>query len=103
MRHKDEYKVVGVLEPTNTPSDRVVWIPIDGIYRMSGHVLRGTGNEYVAKENEAIPDENKEVSAVMLKFTSPQIGFFMDQTINRQGKVATLAWPIGRVMAELFD
>ncbi|MCG3205805.1 MAG: hypothetical protein KCHDKBKB_02528 [Elusimicrobia bacterium] len=103
MKHKDEYKVAGVLQPTNTPSDRVVWIPIDGIYRMSGHVLRGTGKEFVAKENEAIPDEDKEVSAVMLKFTSPQIGFFMDQTINRQGKVATLAWPIGRVMAELFD
>lgn len=103
MKHKDEYKVAGVLQPTNTPSDRVVWIPIDGIYRMSGHVLRGTGKEFVAKENEAIPDEDKEVSAVMLKFTSPQIGFFMDQTINRQGKVATLAWPIGRVMAELFE
>jgi putative ABC transport system permease protein len=103
MQHKDEYRVAGVLKPTNTPSDRVVWIPIDGIYRMSGHILRGSGKEYVAQGDQAIPDENKEVSAVMLKFTSPQIGFFMDQTINKQGKVATLAWPIGRVMAELFD
>jgi putative ABC transport system permease protein len=39
----------------------------------------------------------------MLKFKNPQTGFMLDQTINKQGKVATLAWPIGRVMAELFD
>ncbi len=39
----------------------------------------------------------------MLKLRDPQSGFQLDQTINKQGKVATLAWPIGRVMAELFD
>ncbi|MBM4193540.1 MAG: ABC transporter permease [Gemmatimonadetes bacterium] len=101
-RHNDEYTVVGVLEPSNSPSDRVVWIPIEGIYRMSGHVLRGTGKATVAREGETIPDEAKEVSAVMLKLNDPQAGMYLDQTINRQGKVATLAWPIGRVMADLF-
>ncbi|MCA9427823.1 MAG: FtsX-like permease family protein, partial [Candidatus Omnitrophica bacterium] len=50
-----------------------------------------------------IPDEHKEVSAVMLKFKGPQDGMLMDQTINKQGKVATLAWPIGRVMMDLFN
>lgn len=103
MKHNDDYTVVGVLEPTNSPSDRVVWIPIEGIYRMSGHVLRGTGEIIAAKEGEVIPDEAKEVSAVMLKFKSPQTGFQLDQLINKQGKVATLAFPIGRTMAELFD
>jgi putative ABC transport system permease protein len=103
MQHEEVFHVVGVMKPTNTPSDRVVWIPIDDVYRMKGHVLRGTGKEYAAKEGVEIPDENKEVSAVMLKFHSPQAGFALDQTINRQGKIATLAWPIGKVMAELFD
>jgi putative ABC transport system permease protein len=103
MQHPDVYTVVGVLEPTNSPSDRVVWIPIDGMYRMTGHVLRGTGSVYVPKEGVEIPDEDKEVSAVMLNFRNPQIGFMMDQTINKQGNVATLAWPIGTVMADLFD
>lgn len=103
QKHNDDYTVVGVLEPTNSPSDRVLWIPIEGIYRMTGHVLRGTGETYTAKEGETIPDEAKEVSAVMLKFRSPQTGFQLDQLINRQGKVATLAFPIGRTMAELFD
>ena len=103
MQHEEVFQIVGVLKPTNTPSDRVIWIPIDDVYRMKGHVLRGTGKEYTAKEGVEIPDASKEVSAVMLKFHSPQAGFMLDQTINRQGKVATLAWPIGKVMAELFD
>lgn len=102
MRHAEEYTVVGVLEPTNTPSDRVIWIPIEEFYRMSGHVLRGAGETYEPAAGEEIPDKHKEVSAVMLKLKNPQSGFMLDQTINRQGKVATLAWPIGRVMAELF-
>lgn len=102
-RHQEEYQVVGVLEPTNSPLDRVVWIPIEGVYRMSGHVLRGTGKNFRPEEGEAIPVEHREVSAVMLKLKDPQAGIFLDQTINRQGNRATLAWPIGRSMADLFD
>jgi putative ABC transport system permease protein len=102
-KHDDDYKVVGVLETTNSPSDRVVWIPLDGIYRMKGHILRGTGENYKAKEGEEIPPEAKEVSAVMLKLKSLQAGMSLEQTVNKQGKVATLAFPIGRTMAELFD
>ncbi len=101
-RHKDEYTVVGVLAPSNSPSDRVVWIPIMGVYRMSGHVLRGTGKAYRAEGDALVPEEHREVSAVMLKLKDPTAGIYLDQTINRQGKSATLAWPIGRVMADLF-
>jgi putative ABC transport system permease protein len=103
QQHRDEFTVVGVLQPTNSPSDRVIWIPIEGIYRMSGHVLRGTGEIYRPKPGEEIPAEAREVSAVMLKFSNPVAGFTLDQQINRQGKVATLAWPVAKVMAELFD
>jgi putative ABC transport system permease protein len=103
LKHREEYRVVGVLAPTNSPSDRVIWIPIEGVYRMAGHVLRGSGKTYRAEEGTAIPEEHREVSAVMLKLRDPQSGFLLDQAINRQGKVATLAWPIGRVMAELFE
>jgi len=102
QRHAEEYTVTGVLEPTNSPSDRVIWIPIDEFYRISGHVLRGGGETYEPVQGEEIPDKYKEVSAVMLKLKNPQAGFLLDQTINRQGTAATLAWPIGRVMGELF-
>jgi len=101
--HAEIYTVVGVMKPTNSPSDRVVWIPIEGIFRMEGHVLRGSGERFEATAGEEIPDEHKEVSAVMLKFRSPQQGMMMQQMINSQGNVATLAWPIGTVMGELFE
>lgn len=103
QKHEDAYVVVGVRAPTNTPSDRVVWIPIEGVFRMKGHALRGTGETYVPNESEEIPDAAKEVSAVMLKLKSPAMGMQLQQTINTQGKAGTLAWPIGAVMAELFD
>ena len=101
--HDEEYVVVGVLEPTNSPIDRVVWIPIDGIFRMGGHVLRGNGDVYVPRHGEAIPDEFKEVSAVMLKFRAPTIGAELDNVINKEGKELTLAWPIANVMTSLFE
>jgi putative ABC transport system permease protein len=101
--HKEEYVVVGVTEPTNSPSDRVCWIPIESFFHTEGHALRGTGKEFQAKEGEEIPDANKEVSAVMLKLRGPKAGYSLDEEINREGKTATLAWPIGRTMAELFD
>lgn len=98
-RHNDDYTVVGILKPTNSPSDRVIWIPLEGIYRMEGHIAKNND----VYNDQPIPDEAKEVSAVMLKLRSPQAGMNLDQLINRQGKAATLAFPIGRVMAELFD
>ncbi|MCH2102957.1 MAG: ABC transporter permease [Planctomycetes bacterium] len=100
--HEDEYIVVGILEPTNTPADKVIWCPLEGMYRLDGHVLRGGGEVYIAKPDEEIPDEVKEVSAVMLAFKSPQAGFQFSQQING-GKDMTLAWPIARAMAQLFD
>ena len=100
--HSAEYLVVGVMEPTNTPSDRVIWIPIEGIFRLDGHVLRGTGDDFEAIPGEDIPDEHKEISAVMLNFTTDRAGAIYEGRINKQGKVATLAWPIAKSMAELF-
>jgi len=103
--HDEVFTVVGILKPTGTPNDRVIWIPLDGFYRIAGHVLRGARDHsvYQARAGEAIPDEAKEVSAVMIKFRDPQAAMLLSQMINQQGTVATLAWPIPRVMAELFD
>lgn len=103
-KHADEYTVVGILKTTNSPSDRVIWIPLEGIFRMQGHVLRGADADgYTAQAGQAIPDENKEVSAVMLKFKSPTVGFQMDELINKRGKEATLAWPIAAVMSSFLN
>jgi len=102
-QHSEQYVVVGVLEPTNTPLDKVVFIPIEGIFRMGGHVLRGGGEDFVPQSGESIPEEHREVSAVLLDLSNPQMGFTLSQQVNRQGKVATLAFPIGRVVGEVFE
>jgi putative ABC transport system permease protein len=83
--------------------DKVVFIPIEGIFRMDGHVLRGAGENYVPSVGESIPQEHREVSAVLLDLSNPQVGFSLSQRVNRQGRVATLAFPIGRVVGEVFD
>jgi len=88
-QHSETYVVVGVLRPSNTPADRVIWIPLAGIQRMSGHD----------------PNAATDVSAVLVKLRagSAIAGFQMDMMYNKQGNRLTFAWPIGRVMAELFD
>lgn len=84
--HEDEYVVVGVLEPSNTPADRVIWIPLEGLQTMTGH--------------EA--EKASEVSAVLVKLRSPVLGQTLDQQYNKQGDRLTFAWPIGKTMADLF-
>ncbi|MCZ6786819.1 MAG: ABC transporter permease [Planctomycetota bacterium] len=102
-KHEEPFRVIGILKPTNSPADWVIWIPIDAIFSMTGHVLRGSGENYEAKKGETIPDEHKEVSAVMLKLRTHKAGMLLSQRINRQGNLATLAWPIGNTMAQFFS
>ncbi len=101
--HDEEYVVVGVLAPTGSAVDRVIWIPIEGVFRMEGHVLRGAGTEYHAVHDEDIPAQHKEVSAVLLELVSMEAGVALDREINRESTDATLAFPIARSVAELFD
>ena len=88
-QHAETYVVVGILKPSNTPADRVIWIPLEGLQKMKGHD----------------PKTATEVSAVLVKLKagSPMAGFQMDQMYNKQGNRLTFAWPIGRIVAELFD
>lgn len=88
-QHSEVYLVVGVLEPSNSPADRVLWTPLAGVQKMSGHD----------------PSAASDVSAVLVKFRagSPAAGFQLDMLYNRQGKRLTFAWPIGLIVAELFD
>jgi len=87
QQHAETYVVTGVLEPSNTPADRVIWIPLEGIQNMSGHN----------------PDAATDVSAVLVKLSSPVAGFQLDILYNKQGNRLTFAWPTGKIMSELFD
>jgi putative ABC transport system permease protein len=88
-QHSETYLVVGVLQPSNTPADRVIWIPLEGVQKMSGHD----------------PKAEEDISAVLVKLKggSALAGFQMDTMYNKQGNRLTFAWPIGQVIAGLFD
>jgi putative ABC transport system permease protein len=84
--HADDYVITGILEPTNTPVDRVIWIPLRGIQAMSGHDAK-----YAT-----------DVSAVLVQLRSPMAGMMLDNMLNKQGNKLTFAYPVGAIIAELF-
>jgi putative ABC transport system permease protein len=86
-QHADVFTVVGILAPSNTPLDRVVLIPIEGVQKMSGHDPRAA----------------TDISAVLIKLKSPSAGFMLDLMINKQGNRLTFAYPVGAILADLFD
>ena len=85
--HADVFTVTGILEPTNTPVDRVIWIPLKGLQTMSGHD----------------PKAATDVSAVLLQLRTPIAGLQMDMMYNKQGNQLTFAYPVGAIVAELFS
>jgi len=87
MQHAEEYVVVGILEPSNTPADRVIWIPLEGVQKMSGHSTTAA----------------TELSAVLVKLKNPIAGRTLELQYNRQGDRLTFAWPIGATIAELLN
>ena len=85
-QHEDEYVVVGILAATNTPADRVIWIPIEGLQTMKGHD----------------PASASEISAVLLQLRTPSAGFMLDRVYNKQGARLTFAYPVATIVVELF-
>ena len=91
-QHLDQViTVVGILEATGTPADRVIWTPLETHFRMAGHVLRGGGGEYISTPGEEIPDEVKEVSAVLIRTKSPLGLWALMEEVNLRGTIATMA------------
>lgn len=87
--HEEHFAVVGILEPTGTPLDRVLWIPLGELQHLSGHDPRAA----------------ESVSAVLIQLRPElrALGFQLDREYNRLGQRYTLAWPIAAVLTGLFD
>ena len=85
-QHEEVFTITGILAPTNTPADRVIWIPLKGVQTMSGHD----------------PRMATDVSAVLLQFRSPMAGIMLDVMYNKQGNRLTLAYPASAIIADLF-
>ena len=86
-KHAEIYIVTGIMKPTNTPGDRVIWIPIKGLQNMEGHKA----------------ESSTEVSAVLVKLISKTLAPSMDKQINKQGGVMTFAGPIAMIVAQIFN
>jgi putative ABC transport system permease protein len=65
----------------------VIWIPLKGVQRMSGHD----------------PAAAEELSAVLVKLKSPMLGKQMEVRYNHEGSRLTFAWPIAQIMARFFE
>lgn len=87
--HEEEFLVVGILEPSNTPADRILWVPLAAVQHMSGHD----------------PARATEVSAVLVRLRPQSLaaGQQLDRQYNREGTRLTFAWPIARIVASFFD
>jgi putative ABC transport system permease protein len=85
-RHADEFVITGILAPTNTPADRVVWIPLRGLQTMAGHD----------------PKTASDISAVLVQLRTPVAGPMLDLMFNKQGNRLTFAWPVAAIISELF-
>lgn len=86
-QHAETYTVSGILAPTGTPADKVIWIPLHGLQTMGGHVASAAD----------------EVSAVLVQLRSPTAGLQLDMMYNKQGNRLTFAYPIGAIMGSLFQ
>ncbi len=75
QKHEAEYLVVGILRPSNTPADHVLWIPLLGAQNMPGH------------RAEAATD----ISAVLLQFNSAVQGPVFADQVNKGTRDKTVA------------
>ena len=90
--HKDKYTVTGILKPTGTPADRVIWIPIEGLQQMDGHDIKYSGD----------------VSAILIQMSEDTTarGFGMnslDSIYNKGTDHLTFVKSTEDVVARLFD
>jgi putative ABC transport system permease protein len=115
--HGDGFTIVGILEPTGTPTDRVALINIEGFYLLEGHVAperdEETGLEKASKPagdlqeppadssatskagRKRLPLEQREVSAILLK-TAGFVGIGLQQQINKSSRAQAVS-PIGEI------
>lgn len=85
--HEEEYKVTGILAPTSTPADRVIWLPLEGVQHMSGHAASA----------------QSELSAVLVQLKARTAGFALRQHYNKQGDRLTFAYPTATIIADFFN
>lgn len=94
--HGDEFKIVGILEPTGTPNDRAAFINIEGFYLMEGHARAyedlanpdeakvDVGTAAELKQPPRLPLEKRDLTAILVKAGQPMFAVAMERPINKR-------------------
>jgi putative ABC transport system permease protein len=81
-----KFKVSGILEQTFTPTDRVIFVPMEAIWKIHSHdaeVKKAESDTSVhVHEDEIAEDYEKTVTAVLLKLRSPVYFDLLRRQIN---------------------
>lgn len=94
--HGEEFKIVGILEPTGTPNDRAAFINIEGFYWMDNHSrvapdLSNPDEKKVDVERKAgldqpprLPLEKRDLTAILVKTGEPMFAVNLKWTIDKR-------------------
>ncbi len=97
--HQDEFKIVGILDPTGTPNDRAAFVNLEGFYLMEGHAkpVEDTSNESIENDhNPLLSIPEREVTSILVRNGNIMFAPVMQNTIN-EGNLAQAAAPIGEI------
>ncbi len=101
--HADSFKIVGVLAPTGTPSDRATYVNMEGFYLMEGHAKPVPTPEPDYVVGETSPDAEiqpltipqREVTAILVR-NAGFAGVQMMPLINER-RQSQAAAPVGEI------
>ncbi|UFH55000.1 ABC transporter permease [Spirosoma sp. KNUC1025] len=83
--HADsKYKVVGILNPTNTVTDQLILTPISSVWAVHEHAEHHEGGE--AHEEEGHEESPREITSMLIKFRNP-LGMMLARGINNNSKL----------------
>ena len=87
--HDEHFPLVGILAPTGTPLDRLIFTPLEEMQTLDGHRA----------------EAREEVSGVLFRVRpgATMAAMQLDRTYNRAGGAFTLAWPLARIVADLVE
>ncbi|GAB3575873.1 ABC transporter permease [Spirosoma luteolum] len=86
--HADrKYKVVGVLNTTNTVADQLILTPLSSIWAIHEHHDEHEGHEAGdAHADEGEPEAPREITSMLIKFRNP-LGMMLARGINTNSKL----------------
>jgi len=82
--HHAPFKVVGILKPTGTPNDNVIFVNINGFYDMHGLMTEASDHDEDEGHDEAghVHEHSNGYSAILVKFKEKQKNMGGDGTLQ---------------------